>query len=134
MTFRSKIDFWLLFVLLTSVIAALVGAAFSLQSGAGWVIPLFMTAIGAGLPMWILLTTKYTVSHDCLLVQSGPFRWRIAAESITDITPTRSPLSSPALSLDRLRIAYEQGTKYLIVSPLDSEGFIQAIGNAKNAA
>lgn len=61
-----------------------------------------------------------------LLVRSGPFRWRIAIDGIESIRPSRSPLSSPALSLDRLEITYGGGRR-LLISPEDREGFLEAI-------
>jgi hypothetical protein len=121
-------------VLLAGALIALAGAAFALQSGAGWVSPTLIALVGAAFPLWILLSTKYTVSQGHVLVQSGPFRWRIPALGITRITPTRSPLSSPALSLDRLRIEYDSDKKSLLVSPAEPEEFIRAIQSAKSAA
>jgi hypothetical protein len=55
-------------------------------------------------PLWILGSTSYTLTSSHLLVRSGPFRWLIPLDSIQSIMPTRDPLSSPALSIDRLRI------------------------------
>ena len=55
----------------------------------------------------------------------GPFRWRVPIDAITAITPTRSALSSPALSLDRLRIEY--GERAILVSPIYKEGFVRAL-------
>lgn len=134
MTFRSRVDLWLLFVLLASALIALAGAAFALQSGAGWLLPALIVIVGAALPIRILLSTKYTVNQGQVLVQSGPFRWQIAAVGITQLAPTRSPLSSPALSLDRLRIEYASGKKSLMVSPAEPDAFIRAIQTAKGAA
>ena len=45
---------------------------------------------------------------------------------IIDVTETRNPLSSPALSLDRLRIRYG-ADKHIMVSPDDKTGFLDAI-------
>lgn len=134
MTFRSKVDPWLALVLFASAVAALAGAALALRSGAGWLVPVLIAAVGSALPLWILQSTRYTVGHGHVLVRSGPFRWRIAASSITRIAPTRSSLSSPALSLDRLRIEYEGGKKSLMVSPLEQAQFVQAVEAARSAA
>src|SRR5581483_3428103 len=67
---------------------------------------------------WILASTRYIGSEGTLHVRSGPFAWRIPVSSITRITPTRSPISSPALSLRRLRVEYDAG-KHILVSPVD---------------
>ena len=63
--------------------------------------------------------------HD-LLVRSGPFRWRVPLGQIHSVTPTRNPLSSPALSLDRLRIEYGDG-KWILISPRERERFLEAL-------
>src|SRR3546814_13731637 len=55
-----------------------------------------------------------------LRVLSGPFKWSVPLAKITAITPTSSPLSSPALSLDRLRIDYGVGNSVMI-SPRNKE-------------
>lgn len=134
MTFRSKVDTWLALVLFASAVASLAGAALAFRSGSGWLLPVLIAAAGSALPLWILQSTKYTVESDHVLVRSGPFRWRIAAASITRIAPTRSSLSSPALSLDRLRIEYEGGRKSLMVSPLEPEQFVRAVEATRAAA
>jgi hypothetical protein len=66
---------------------------------------------------------SWHLGRDVLIVQSGPFKWKVPVAEITGITPTRNPLSSPALSLDRLRINYGDGNS-LMVSPEDKEKFI----------
>jgi hypothetical protein len=43
------------------------------------------------------------------------------------VEETRNPLSSPALSLDRLKITYGNG-KRIMISPADKIGFLKAIG------
>ncbi len=75
----------------------------------------------------LLIGTHYTVDRGELKIISGPFRWKVSIDEITSVEPTRSPLSSPALSLDRLRIRYGKGRRVL-VSPADKEGFLRAIG------
>ena len=134
MKFRSKVDLWLLFLLLVSAALALVGAALAHRSGVGWMVPTLIAIVGAALPLWILMSTRYTVGSGQVRVQSGPFRWQIAAPSITRIAPTRSPVSSPALSLDRLLIEYERGKKSLMVSPSQPEAFIRAVEAEMRAA
>lgn len=79
------------------------------------------------LPIWILLSTRYIVDSDTLKVRAGPFFWNLPVSDIHSLSPTRSPLSSPALSLDRIQINYGAG-KRLIVSPDDRRGFADALG------
>ena len=74
---------------------------------------------------WLCFSTSYTVTREALLVQSGPFSWVVPLREISSIEPTRNPLSSPALSLDRLRIRY--GAREIMISPADKAGFIAVI-------
>ena len=48
----------------------------------------------------------------------------ISLKDITNITPTSSTLSAPALSLDRIEIGYEGGS--IVISPKDKDGFYHA--------
>jgi hypothetical protein len=82
--------------------------------------------VGVGLPLWILGTTDYTIDGDELRIRSGPFRTRVRISGIAAITPTRNPLSSPALSLTRLRIDHD-GSRSVMISPADCAGFLAAI-------
>ncbi|MEK7413528.1 MAG: PH domain-containing protein [Planctomycetota bacterium] len=144
MRFRSKIDLWLAALLATSPVMAMLGAyilvlqrdivANSLASGGWfWFIVIGTLALGVGLPVWFLLSTHYELSDSVLIVKGGPFRWKIPVHDITNVTPTHSPLSSPALSLDRLRIDYAQGTKSLMISPRDKDQFLKALEEARRA-
>ena len=129
-TFSSKVDAWLLLVMVASAVACTCFILLVLMEDAGatvTVIVLVTLLPGVVLPPWLLFGTRYTVSGDDLSIRSGPFSWEISVGSIRSITPTRNPLSSPALSLDRLRIDYGAG-KYLLVSPADPQGFREALG------
>lgn len=135
MTFRSKIDLWLAAVLTVAAAASLIAtfASASHATGLGLLGPTVLAAMGAGLPLWLLFSTSYLVERERLLIRSGPFTWQVPVLEITRITPTRSPISSPALSLDRLRIEYGAG-KTVLISPRDQQEFIRAISAAKSAA
>lgn len=121
------------------------------ESKKGWVIyiPFFITAavlvlsiasgrylpaiiclcavLGLTLPM--LLNTKYTIDKNNLNVRCG-FLVNINMEisAITKIEHTRSVLSAPALSLDRLEVFYNKFDSVMI-SPQDSDNFIAQLKN-----
>ena len=134
MVFRSKIDLGLLVVLVAAAALPFAQALAGLRSGSSWIPHALTFGLLAASFSWLVLTTKYTVTQDTLLVQSGPFRWRIAKSEITQIVPSKSMLSSPALSLDRLRIDYAAGRKSVLISPQDQEGFLKAVFVSTNAA
>ena len=125
--YASKIDTWLLVLLIGSALVALIAAAVAVASDPRrWPLALFVIAIGVVLPVWLLATTRYVLEGDHLTILSGPFQWRMPVADITSVTPTRSPVSSPALSLDRLRIEYDHG-RAVMISPADKDGFVRAL-------
>jgi hypothetical protein len=136
--FRSKVDWWfrvLIGFVIATELGVIVGAAISVRD------PLTTTGIILGslavlaLLLSVLLNTSYTVDRGVLKARSGPLCWKVPLDQIQSVEMTRSALSSPALSLDRLRIRYGKG-RFILVSPADKSGFIRAIGqdDAKAAA
>jgi hypothetical protein len=75
---------------------------------------------------WIWFGTGYEISDDELKIRCGPFRQRIPLQEIKEIKRTRSPLSAPACSLDRMEIKYGE-SKRVMISPADKENFIKTI-------
>jgi carbon starvation protein CstA len=129
--FGSKIDLWLLIAALTAV--AVCGAALahnwnSLLAQDVWFTALVVILLGIGIviPLWILLSLRYFLSATRLRVRCGPFSWRIAIGEITGVVPTRSALSSPAGSLDRVRIEYGNG-QALMISPEPRAEFLRQL-------
>ena len=124
MTFRSKVDWWFhaaiivaaaacLFALVTVAMEGTTGEALALA-------PLFL--FGLAFPVWLIRSTYYRFDDTQLYIRSGPFRWRVPYNDIRSIRPTRNPLSSPALSLDRLRLEYRK--RAILISPADKAGFL----------
>jgi uncharacterized membrane protein YdbT with pleckstrin-like domain len=127
--FKSKIDRWLLYLLIAVMIFEVVVlgiaatqtgdpvAAVSIVAAALLIVAL----IGS-----LLMRTHYTVAGNTLRIASGPFSWKVPLDQIESVEATRNPLSSPALSLDRLQIRYGNGRR-VMVSPADRAGFLRAI-------
>jgi hypothetical protein len=124
--FVSKRDAWLVAVLWgASLVDFGVAAWLGLgpRDAPGFVAPLLVVA---GLfQLHVLYTTDYTFDGDALRIRASLFRWRVPLAAIDSVEPTQSPLSSPACSLDRLRIAY--GARRIMISPLDRAGFLRAL-------
>lgn len=126
-SFNSKTDLWLLITLLGAVtICVWVLGEFWQQILAGdWLlglVPLF----GIILPLWILLSLRYFLSDSTLRIRCGPFNWKVSISTITEIEPTNSWFSGPALSLDRIRIRYGNGNSVMI-SPEPREDFLKQL-------
>ena len=130
MTFRSAVDTWFYAVIVVTAVVVAAAALPALRAGNGAVVMAVGIAavIAVGLPVWLLYSTHYTVTYEQLVIRSGPFLWRIPRSEIHEVRPTRSLLSSPALSLDRLEIRYGKGLT-ILVSPKDKAAFRDALGH-----
>lgn len=128
--FVSARDTWLVVVLWLSVgmlAASVVPVLREPLAGAfraGYV--LLAVASGAFM-LWVLYGTYYVLEPDALRVRSGPFRWQVRWDQITEVVPSRNPLSSPACSLDRLQIRFAGSRWGMLVSPEDRPRFLQAV-------
>lgn len=126
-SFRSKADYFSL-VVLSLGIAICIIVGFEVLPIAGldalWIAPLLVA--GGGLPLWILLSTRYLMLDDELRVRCGPFRWSVPIKQITAVKRARGPLASPALSMDRVRIEYGEG-RAIEISPEPREDFLRQL-------
>ena len=119
-TYRSKVDLWIVVVI---VLAVACSVAPFFQEGQ----PLLGIAIGIAATfvfVWMLRSTRYIVRGDVLVIKScflSYGTWRIA--DIESIRPTHNPLSAPAASLDRLEIRFI-GRRSVLVSPRRKQDFI----------
>jgi hypothetical protein len=79
-----------------------------------------------GLLAWMFATTKYRFVERDLVVRAGPLRVTVPIDTIRRVTRTRSVLSAPALSLQRLEIVYgKHGV--VVISPKDEGRFLAAL-------
>ena len=128
--FASKRDLWVTLVLWVAALAtAFIGVEQLLRPGpvAGrLLVAALCTGLGAFI-VWLLYTTSYELTAAKLIVRSGPIRRVVKLDTIESVTPSRSPLSSPALSLDRLRIRYRGGGFGVLISPEDKRQFLRAL-------
>ena len=126
MRFDSKRDAWLVLLIRATpliVLAIIVLATREVRGAA--IAAVIIIVLELTVFESFLRSTYYTIDGDTLMIHSSLLRWRVPIREIRAITPTRSPLSSPALSLDRLRIDY--GDKSIIVSPAERNRFIEAL-------
>ena len=132
MRFVSKVDGWVIAVMLVAI-GGMIWALLSVMiTETPWLVRIATAAVTVlvlGLLVSLFTRTHYTIADGELRVVSGPFRRTIPLSAITSIEPSRNPLSSPALSLDRLKISYGN-KKYVLISPADKTGFLSAIENS----
>jgi len=137
--FKSKIDWWMYLLFfcwfalnLWSVMKLLV------DGGLGAIImtvcftPVTLLVF---IPMW--RNTYYEIGEDGLLIRGGLGKGRtIAYDRITSVCRTRNPVSSPALSMDRVEIRYVyksgKASDIAIISPLDREEFFKRLKEKNN--
>jgi len=127
--FPSKVDRWLVLLLVAAWGVSLVSVVSAVQAGgppSALYSTLGLEVLVFGFVLWVFTTTRYTVGDGVLAVRSGPLSWRIALDQITEIVPSRNPLSSPALSLDRLQVRYGRG-RSLLISPRERRSFLEAV-------
>jgi len=130
--FPSKRDGWFVAVVwIACVVVVVSGGLHVAADGAAWSrVVLAIVLFGAAAFMLsVLYGTGYRIGERSLHVRGGPFRWRIPLRAIASVSPTKNPLSSPACSLDRLRVAYRtgRGERVLMISPSDKSGFLDAL-------
>jgi len=125
--FPSKVDSWLAAIL---IVAPMVSASGFLAPGV-WEDPTVLAIAIAGpgliLALYGLLVfpMRYGIGREQLVIRHGVVRQRVALREILIVEPSSSPLSSPALSLDRLRVSKgERWNDSVLISPVDRERFL----------
>ncbi|NYE58608.1 hypothetical protein HDG70_002359 [Carboxydothermus ferrireducens DSM 11255] len=76
---------------------------------------------------WVWFSTGYKIDENFLVIKSGPIKAKIPIKEITKIYKTRNPVSSAALSLDRLAIVFGKNYDEVIISPVDEDKFINEL-------
>lgn len=131
--FRSKIDWWMWLILVALPVVELGGLVAALRSGDGEAITSMAVAFAmvAAIYGLLVIPVRYGVSSDRLVIRFGVVRRYIDLAAIREVYPTHNPLSSPALSLDRLAIRTGDGLSGMsLISPLEREEFLSALATA----
>ena len=118
--FRSKIDGWIITATVLPILIGLYPAWRAATEGHIWAPLVVFTPVA--LIGWGISSTSYTVTAHELDVRCMWLRELIPLDSIRSLRPSRSLLSAPALSLDRIELVYATGRTQ--VSPRDREGFV----------
>jgi hypothetical protein len=134
MRYPSKVDTWLaalLIVLVLGGLGTLVGGVIALVHGsiAGALINLGIGVFLLGLLGLVVYPVHYTLSASELKIRHGVMTTTIALKDISAAYPSKNPISSPALSLDRLRIDYDGGVGFAMISPRDKQAFLRDLAD-----
>ena len=136
--YRSKKDAWLIAIIAVAFLITLISLILTLitpgalQQG-GWVSVVVVVVVWAFVAS-LIWPLYYEITPSDLIVRSGLLHWNIPLSSIQQVHPSHNMLTSPALSLDRLRIEYLQNgkTRFMLISPKDKTGFLRDL--AQNSA
>lgn len=115
--YRSKVDWWLV-VLILSVFGFPIVQGIQTKEYMLSVVFLMLLSL-----FYILaITLKYKIEGEYLSI----WRTKIDIKTIRKVYATRNPLSSPALSINRIAIVYNKYDEVLI-SPKDRADFIEEL-------
>lgn len=131
--FKPKVDGWLIGVLLLPAVFIFIASRAASSSDThltlvGIALLVLPLMLGAGLSLWLVLSTSYTVSAENLTVRFGPVARVIPLRSITRVSASHTIESAPAPSLDRLLIEYGVRQR-VVISPKDKTGFLEALAH-----
>lgn len=129
-TYRSKVDWWLGLLLGGSVILTLYVTIEPIIRGKGVQGVTIIAAVIVLVTVLPLFGIKYVFYSSHLLVSCGIYgKERVEYGKIRQLKETKNPLSSAAMSLDRLQIDYlENGVhKTVLISPVRKKEFMERL-------
>jgi Bacterial PH domain len=128
--FPTRVDRWVIVLLVTVVALPVVIVAIPTGSANHlWLaraVTVAITALVGLLLASFFHGTGYTLRPTELFVRGGPLTWHIPYAEIHAAEWSRSVVSSPAMSLHRLRIRYGK-YGWVLISPPDREAFVAAL-------
>ena len=135
--FRSKKDWWILgfIIAMTGLLLQLLLTMYAKGNMAQYPVHTFTYVLTIAVLWWPVWNTQYRIEAEQLVITSMFLTWKIPLSTIQKISPSNNSVSSPALSLDRLRIDYQkQGkAKFILISPKDKQAFTQALQQAQQS-
>lgn len=115
--YKSKVDWWLVLLILAVFGFPIVDGILSKEYMLSVVFVILLSFF------WVLaITLKYKIEGEYLSI----WRTKIDIKTIRKVYATRNPLSSPALSINRIAIVYNKYDEVLI-SPEDRADFINEL-------
>jgi uncharacterized membrane protein YdbT with pleckstrin-like domain len=118
--YKSAVDLWL--KLMTAGILILPIGISLIIGSLNWP-GILICGLTAAFILWLYLATKYVITDETLIIHGGVIKVNIPLQEITSVTDSRSVMSSPAFSLDRLEIKYG-ADKMILISPKDKARFL----------
>lgn len=129
--FHSKIDWWILgFVIaMTGLLVQLLFTMYAKGTMVEYPEHTMVYIFTIAVLWWPVFSTTYAIGNNTLTIRSMFLKWVIPLENIKTVSKTNNSISSPALSLDRLKIEYlkDGKMKQILVSPRDQQAFRQTV-------
>lgn len=122
--YKSKVDLWLICFIMAVVIIPLLPVLLFAFSWTAAIISLGLLAF----IFYCLFSTQYIISDDILNIKCGfLINDKINIMDITKISPSKSIVSAPAASLDRIGIYLNKQRTPVIISPKHKSDFINKL-------
>jgi len=138
--YKSKVDWWLAVLICLPIVggvAALIAGLASGQDSALFAGTLMLAVFGLILG-GLVLPMRYTIGAEGLRVRAGLLlRLHVPWDKLVSVEKSSNPLSSPALSLQRLKVTYRKASgseTYVLISPTDRDAFTRDLEAARAEA
>jgi len=129
--FHTKIDWWILgfLIAMTGLLIQLLYTMYAKGTMVEYPEHTTVYILTIAVIWWPVFNTRYIIENEALIIHSLFLKWHIPLANIQNISKTNNSISSPALSLDRLKIEYMKDgkIKQVLVSPRDQQAFRQAV-------
>jgi hypothetical protein len=128
--YKSKKDRWLVTTaVIVLAVCTLGGLQMVIQESGGRLVMGILGLLFVAATLLLFHPIRYELTDQELRIRGGLFRWRIPYDQIDAAAPVRSFLTAPALSIHRLRIDYRYRDRpaFILISPEDREGFLEAL-------
>ena len=129
-TYRTKIDWWLGILLGGTMVLMLYIVIEPLIHGEGIQLGMTIVSVITLLIVLPLFFIKYTLYSTHLLISCGIYgKERVEYHLIRQMKETKNPISSAAMSLDRLQIDYMENGYHqtVLISPVRKKEFIERL-------
>ena len=136
--FRSKIDWWLwgVSIVTTGLLLQFLWTMYIEGTMQQYPEHALLYVLTMALLWWPILNTRYIVTEQHLVIHSMLFKWQINRSDITKISESHNLISSPTLSLDRLRIDYQKNgvASHILISSKDKDVFCKLLQQGQDNA
>lgn len=111
-------------LVMTPISAAMIGTYLLVQGRSADAMILFLTgALAALITIAFTLPCRYTVLEDTLSLRCGLICYQVPLADIQIVEPSRTIMSGPALSMNRVLI--QTAKRQYILSPKERDAFIE---------